>query len=280
MIKVFNKTLDLQKFLNGKDSIGFVPTMGNLHLGHLSLLSESLKFCKTNVISIFINPTQFSQGEDFNKYPRTLEEDIDKIQSLDSPEHEIIIYAPDSEIEIYPHGKKVIDAVGPCHILEGALRPGHFDGMATVVKRLFEIVPANKAYFGKKDYQQLTIIKELVKIYEFNTEIIGLPIIREESGLAMSSRNGYLSQEEKGEALTLRQALLSLKAEIELKKPIADIQNTIKTILADKRFNYLELCHQESLETVEHYSNKMILLGNFQVKATKILDNIEIQGME
>jgi pantoate--beta-alanine ligase len=276
MIKVFHKTLDLQNFLNGKDSIGFVPTMGNLHLGHLSLLSESLKYCKTNVISIFINPTQFSQGEDFNKYPRTLEADIDKIKSLDTSEHEIIIYAPDSELEIYPHGKKVIDAVGPCHILEGALRPGHFDGMATVVKRLFEIVPANKAFFGKKDYQQLTIIKE----YEFNTEIIGLPIIREESGLAMSSRNGYLSQEEKGEALSLRQALLSLKAEIELKKPIADIQNSIKTILADKRFNYLELCHQESLETVEHYSNKMILLGNFQVKATKILDNIEIQGME
>ncbi|MFT6630900.1 MAG: pantoate--beta-alanine ligase [Bacteriovoracaceae bacterium] len=280
MIKVFHKTLDLQNFLNGKDSIGFVPTMGNLHLGHLSLLSESLKYCKTNVISIFINPTQFSQGEDFNKYPRTLEADIDKIKSLDTSEHEIIIYAPDSELEIYPHGKKVIDAVGPCHILEGALRPGHFDGMATVVKRLFEIVPANKAFFGKKDYQQLTIIKELVKKYEFNTEIIGLPIIREESGLAMSSRNGYLSQEEKGEALSLRQALLSLKAEIELKKPIADIQNSIKTILADKRFNYLELCHQESLETVEHYSNKMILLGNFQVKATKILDNIEIQGME
>ena len=280
MIKVFNKTLDLQNFLNKKNNIGFVPTMGNLHLGHLSLLSESLKYCKTNVISIFINPTQFSEGEDFNKYPRTLKADIDKIKSLDSPEHEIIIYAPDSEIEIYPKGKKVIDSVGPCHILEGAIRPGHFDGMATVVKRLFEIVPAHKAFFGKKDYQQLVIIKELVKKYNFDTEIIGLPIIREESGLAMSSRNGYLSQEERVEALKLRQALLSLKAEIELKKPIVDIQNTIKTILADKRFNYLELCHQESLETVEQYSNKMILLGNFQLKTTKILDNIEIQGTE
>jgi pantoate--beta-alanine ligase len=280
MIQFFDNTLDLQNFLKEKKSIGFVPTMGNLHQGHLSLLSESIKQCETSVISIFINPTQFSKGEDFSKYPRTLEADIEKIKTLDATNHEIIIYAPKSETEIYPNGKEIITAFGPSTMLEGALRPGHFDGMVTVVKRLLEIVPAHKAFFGKKDYQQLAIIKELVKKYGFQTEIIGLPIVREDSGLAMSSRNGYLSSKEKVDALSLRQTLVSLKSKIEFKMPIVDIQNTIKTLLAGGNFNYLELCHQESLEPATHYSENMVILGNYQVNETRILDNIEIQGIE
>lgn len=281
MIHVFTTTSEVQAYLSKMNNIGFVPTMGNLHSGHLSLLNESLHQCENSVISIFVNPTQFSKGEDFKNYPRTFQEDLELVKELDAPDRNIIIYSPTDETEIYPNGKDLIRTlIGPCNTLEGSLRPGHFQGMITVVKRLFEIIQPSQAFFGKKDYQQLAIIKELVKEYNFNIEVVGLPIIREQSGLAMSSRNSYLTKEEKEEALILRQTLTNISDKIKSNFTFEDIQKNIKTILADDRFNYLALCHQDTLSEVNDFSKDMVLLGNFQVNQTKLLDNIEIEGIK
>ncbi len=278
MAQVVTKTSELQNLLKSKAEVGFVPTMGNLHLGHLSLLTESIKHNETNVISIYVNPTQFGKNEDFGSYPRTLVEDLEKIEKLerqlDYPK--IIVFAPEHEQEIYPDGKQTITAFGPCDTLEGALRPTHFDGVVTVVKRLFEIVKPSCAYFGKKDYQQLSIIKELNKKYQFNINIVGMSIIRDDSGLAMSSRNVYLTPEQKKEALLLRNSMLSIKSLIDQKSSLAYVQSHIKEIVKDKRFNYLSLCRQENLQPASSLEDKMVILGNFQLGQTKLLDNLEI----
>jgi pantoate--beta-alanine ligase len=276
MIKIFCKTKDIENYLKDITEIGFVPTMGNLHQGHMSLLSESIKNNDTSVISIFVNPTQFGNGEDFTTYPRTLERDIEKIKSLDSKDKTILIFSPDSETEIYPIAKESIKAFGPCNILEGAMRPGHFDGVMSVVKRLFDIVGPKNAYFGKKDYQQLTLIKLLVKKFELNINIVSMPVIREVSGLAMSSRNSKLSPKQLEQALALRQNLLKIEGYIHESMVLEDIKLRIAKILTDKRYNYLTLCNQETLEPIKSLSEQSVLLGNLQIGNTKLLDYLEI----
>lgn len=279
MIKAFTKTQELTDYLsqNNSKDIGFVPTMGNLHAGHLSLLKKSISENPISIISIFVNPTQFSKGEDFSIYPRTFKSDLEKIHPLDTKHVEIIIFAPSCVEEIYPDGKKTLEACGPSNQLEGQLRAGHFDGVVTVVKRLFEITSPSKAYFGKKDYQQLCIVKNLVKKYHFNIDIVSMPIIRESSGLAMSSRNSFLNEEEKKEALTLHHILIEIRDSIKKPLPLTDIQLRIKSILNDKRFNYLEICQQADLSPVTSLNGKIVILGNFQINNIKLLDNIETE---
>lgn len=199
---VFVKQNELKDFLksywNEKKSIGFVPTMGALHQGHLSLMSESMKKNSLTVVSIFVNPTQFNNPEDLKKYPRTLDADVEKIKSLDS---NIIVYAPSVE-DIY-EGKTEsasFEYDGLEFQMEGKHRPGHFDGVGTIVKKLFEIIKPNNAYFGEKDFQQLQIVKKLVEKYKIPVKINGCKIHRETNGLAMSSRNERLSKEERSKA--------------------------------------------------------------------------------
>jgi pantoate--beta-alanine ligase len=201
-MRIFNKKADLINYLrknaNDKSTVGFVPTMGALHAGHLSLLKKSIENNTTSVISIFVNPTQFNNVEDLEKYPRTLENDVEKIKTVSD---EILVYAPTVE-DIYEGNTKSqqYNFDGLEDQMEGKFRPGHFDGVGTVVKRLFEIVKPTNAYFGEKDFQQLQIVKKLVEKERLPVKIVGCPIFREANGLAMSSRNERLSEEEKKEA--------------------------------------------------------------------------------
>ena len=190
-------------------SIGFVPTMGALHQGHLSLMQQSMTNNTITVVSIFVNPTQFNNPEDLAKYPRTLEDDLKKINGL-SPE--IIVYAPPID-DIY-EGKpssQFFDFDGLENQMEGKFRPGHFNGVGTIVKRLFEIIEPTNAYFGEKDFQQLQIVKKMVSKNNLNVNIIGCPIFREANNLAMSSRNERLSSQERSEAAIIYKTLTEAK---------------------------------------------------------------------
>jgi pantoate--beta-alanine ligase len=198
-------------------TIGFVPTMGALHQGHLALMQKSLLENQNTVVSIFVNPTQFNNPEDLKKYPRTLAEDITKMDHL-SPE--IILYAP-SVTDIYEGNtvSQAFDFDGLENQMEGKFRPGHFDGVGTIVKRLFEIVNPTNAYFGEKDFQQLQIIKKMVTKTNLKVNIVGCPIFREPNNLAMSSRNERLSAKERQEASLIYAVLNEAKAKFATESP-------------------------------------------------------------
>ncbi|MDI5948332.1 pantoate--beta-alanine ligase [Flavobacterium yafengii] len=192
-----------------QSTIGFVPTMGALHQGHLALMQKSLLENANTVVSIFVNPTQFNNLEDLAKYPRTLEEDVKKLTALNP---NIILYAPSVE-DIYD-GKPLsqsFDFDGLENQMEGKFRPGHFNGVGTIVKRLFEIVEPANAYFGEKDFQQLQIVKKMVAKNHLQVNVIGCPIYREANNLAMSSRNERLSTEERDEAAIIYKTLTAVK---------------------------------------------------------------------
>jgi pantoate--beta-alanine ligase len=210
---VFNTNADLIAYLksisNEYFTIGFVPTMGALHQGHLSLMQQSISENNTTVVSIFVNPTQFNNAEDLAKYPRTLEDDLKKITNLNP---EIIVFAPTVE-DIYNGVAKsdYFDFDNLENQMEGKFRPGHFNGVGTIVKRLFEIVTPTNAYFGEKDFQQLQIIKKLVVKNNMKINIKSCPIYRESNNLAMSSRNALLSSKEKQEASIIYKTLVDAK---------------------------------------------------------------------
>lgn len=248
---VYHKKADLkthlQPYLDAKKSIGFVPTMGALHQGHLSLLEQSLKENAVTVMSIFVNPTQFNNPEDLAKYPRTLEADVEKIKTISDS---IIVYAPEVD-DIYG-GKPQsthFDYDGLENQMEGKFRPGHFDGVGTVVKKLFEIVTPNYAYFGEKDFQQLQIVKKMVSKEKMPVTVIGCPIYREKNGLAMSSRNQRLTTDEREKAsiiykkLLLAKELFGTKSAKEVKKRIEQEFNKQNTF----QLEYFEIADEDQL---------------------------------
>jgi pantoate--beta-alanine ligase len=199
----------LKSIKDSQKTIGFVPTMGALHEGHLALMKKSLQENDATVVSIFVNPTQFNNPEDLEKYPRTLEEDVKKLTNLDDS---IILYAPTVE-DIYD-GKPTsqsFDFDGLENQMEGKFRPGHFNGVGTIVKRLFEIVTPNNAYFGEKDFQQLQIVKKMVSKSKLPVNVIGCPIHREANNLAMSSRNERLTPQEREQASLIYKILRTAK---------------------------------------------------------------------
>lgn len=203
----------LKSIKPSNSTIGFVPTMGALHQGHLSLMQQSMQENQVTVVSIFVNPTQFNNPEDLAKYPRTLEEDIQKMTTL-SPK--IILYAPTVD-DIY-EGQTVSQSFnfdGLENQMEGKFRPGHFNGVGTIVKRLFEIVEPTNAYFGEKDFQQLQIVKKMATKNNLKVNVIGCPIYREPNNLAMSSRNVLLSSKEKEEASIIYKTLIGAKAKFQ-----------------------------------------------------------------
>lgn len=199
------------RFKRANFKIGCVPTMGALHFGHISLVEKALDFNDIVFVSIFVNPTQFNNKEDLKQYPRTLERDIELLKAISK--HKIIVFAPDSK-DIYNQDVNALsfDFDGMEHVMEGMHRPGHFDGVGTVVKRLFEIITPDNAYFGEKDFQQLQIIKKLVDKYNLQVNIIGCPIYREKNGLAMSSRNERLKGAYKLAAPFIYKTLLTAKS--------------------------------------------------------------------
>jgi pantoate--beta-alanine ligase len=265
-----------------KINVGFVPTMGNLHAGHISLLKRALSDYDVVYFSIFVNPKQFGPKEDFNRYPRTLEQDLALIGALEKEyqNKKIIVFAPSRAEEIYPEGfAQTISVLGEfSEILEGAIRPGHFDGVSTVVFQLFDLIKPREAYFGLKDYQQFLVIKHMVNDLLLPIKITGMPIIREESSLALSSRNQYLSEQDKIVALTLSKTLLDLKNLIDGKKENLKIAyQEVQQTLKDKNWNYLEIRDADTLSKDLTSSKEVTILAVYQLGTTRLLDNLQVK---
>jgi len=283
MIKVFTKRKDYDHYRNsiaGK-SIGLVPTMGNLHKGHLSLIEKSTDENDITVVTIFVNPKQFGPNEDFEKYPRTLDDDLGKISTialLITASKEIVVFAPQSNEEIYPSGFSSTISIGELkNKLEGAVRSTHFDGVTTVVYRLFSIAKATNAYFGQKDFQQCVIIKKMVHDLEIPINIHMMPIVRSATGLALSSRNQYLTDGQRTEALTLPQTLQQVEKLIKNKE---DYQVFISNTLKDSRWDYLEVLNPITLEKPSSDTDDLVIVGAFRMGETRLLDNILIKRKE
>ncbi|AOZ98927.1 pantoate--beta-alanine ligase [Flavobacterium commune] len=273
---IFYGKAALIDFLNSvktsHSTIGFVPTMGALHQGHLSLMQQSLAENNTTVVSIFVNPTQFNNPEDLEKYPRTLEADTQKIADLDK---NIIVYAPSVE-DIY-EGKTVsqeFDFDGLENQMEGKFRPGHFNGVGTIVKRLFEIVTPNNAYFGEKDFQQLQIVKKMVSKNQLAVNIIGCEIFREANGLAMSSRNERLSKIEREQAAMIYQTLLEAKEKFKTQS-CEEVKNWVKEVFQSNSIfdlEYFEIADEATLlPCVEQSKNK-----NYRAFIAVFVNNIRL----
>lgn len=254
-MQIFNNKVDLNLYLSNvnaqKDTVGFVPTMGALHAGHLSLLKKSIENNAFTVISIFVNPTQFNNAEDLDKYPRTLESDVEKIKTISD---KILLYAPSiSDIYEQELQSETFDFGGIEHQMEGKFRPGHFDGVGTVVKKLFEIVKPNRAYFGEKDFQQLQIVKKLVEIENLPVTIVGCEIYREQNGLAMSSRNERLSKEERATAAMLYKTLKEAKELFTTQTP-SEVKEFVSTVFENHpliTLEYFEIANETTLVPTE-----------------------------
>jgi pantoate--beta-alanine ligase len=258
------------------ERVGLVPTMGALHEGHLSLVDEARRRADRVVVSIFVNPTQFSAGEDFGKYPRTLPADLEQLASARAD----LCFAPSVE-EIYPQGFATsIDVRGPAKAdLEDRFRPTHFSGVALVVAKLLNLAEADVAVFGEKDYQQLLVIRRLVRDLDIRTEIVGAPTLRDEDGLALSSRNVYLSKEERRAAPALHRALTRAARRIEDGEEIGHVMGEAREEVAAAGFviDYLEARHAETLaRIVERREGPVRLLVAARIGSTRLIDNIAV----
>ncbi len=261
-----------------KKPVGFVPTMGNLHGGHISLLIRALSDYETVYFSIFVNPKQFGPNEDFNRYPRTLENDITLIQDAANkfPKSRVVVYSPKDPVEVFPLGhNQTISVQNLSTDLEGKCRPGHFEGVATVVYRLFELVKPTEAYFGLKDYQQFLVIKQMAKDLALPVKVTGMPIIREESGLALSSRNQYLTPEQKEKSLLLSRTLKEISSII--KSDLKKAEGHIQEVLKDSNWNYLELRDSETFSPNITQSKNISILAVYQMGTTRLLDNMQVE---
>lgn len=278
MVTLITTTAELkQRRSSETSSVGFVPTMGNLHQGHISLLKEALKNDDVVYLSIFVNPKQFGPNEDFNRYPRTLENDINLINeaAVDFPNSQVFVYAPKDPQEVFPAGMdQTISVQGLGDILEGKIRPGHFDGVATVVWRLFDLVKPQRAYFGLKDFQQYHVIKQMVKDLALPIKIQGMPIIREKTGLALSSRNQYLTSEQKEASLILFRTLSTIKELIISGK---NPQDYMRDALKDPNWNYLVLRDTETFSEDLTNSKNISILAVYQMGNTRLLDNMQVE---
>jgi pantoate--beta-alanine ligase len=276
-MKLVKTVAELQNKLNGlRDSgtIGFVPTMGALHQGHLSLVKQAVLENQTVVVSIFVNPTQFNNPKDLEQYPRTLETDLKILET--SGCH--IVFAPNA-LEVYPEPDARKFNFGNLEmVMEGKHRPGHFNGVAQVVSRLFEMVQPDKAYFGLKDFQQLAIIKSMVKQLKLPVEIIPCSIIREESGLAMSSRNELLTKEQRKNAAVIFDTLIKVKKQ-KGQKSVDELTNWAIEKINKNPFldvEYFEIVNDEQLQPIKSWNDKSTKIGCVAAFCGKVrlIDNI------
>ncbi|GFO72967.1 pantoate--beta-alanine ligase [Bathymodiolus japonicus methanotrophic gill symbiont] len=257
------------------ECIAFVPTMGNLHAGHLQLVKAAKAQADRVVVSIFVNPTQFNEQDDFANYPRTEEADLAKLQSVGID----LLYMPERE-EMYP--AEILTRVSVSQVSEehcGAARPGHFDGVATVVTKLFNIVQPDKAFFGEKDFQQLMIIRAMVTDLNSSVDIIAVATFRESDGLAMSSRNTHLSEVHRQQAVQLYQALCQAKqAVLEQQTSFAKIEQSYLQVLIEQGFkpDYFTVCRRHDLKAATSKDTQLIILAAARLCNTRLIDNIQL----
>ncbi|ENV06778.1 MAG: pantoate--beta-alanine ligase [Acinetobacter parvus] len=267
-------TASLAPARSTKKLIGFVPTMGNLHEGHLTLVRAAKKICDVVVVSIFVNPIQFGAGEDFDSYPRTLEQDSRLLADVDCD----IIFAPSVE-QMYGTQPRLTNiSVGQItDDLCGKSRPGHFDGVAVVVTKLFNIVQPNFAFFGQKDYQQLAVIRQLVQDLNMPLEVIGVPIVRAEDGLALSSRNGYLSEQQRAIAPTIYQLLKQAEQQLHEGHALAQVLESISNQLTQAGFvvDYVE-ARQTNLQPIAQFDRNVVLFVAAKLGTTRLIDNLQV----
>ncbi len=259
--------------------VGFVPTMGALHAGHLNLVQQSMQHCPNTLVSIYINPTQFNNQDDFEKYPSTVQEDILLLQDLG----EVVVYVP-NEKDIYPKGvvSRSFDFGGLETHMEGSGRPGHFEGMATVVTRLFELIAPQNAFFGEKDFQQLAIIKYVVTKEGWPVKIVPTTTVREKDGLAMSSRNRRLSKNQRDSAKEVYHIIqewistaYSLDSDVlSAKKKIIDSINAVDHL----KVEYLAFCNEKNLEPIENFNHASAIRVFAAVMCGKVrlIDNLPL----
>lgn len=258
--------------------IAFVPTMGNLHHGHLRLVKEAKEKADIVVVSIFVNPLQFGPDEDLDAYPRTLEHDKAALEALGVD----VLFTPLAS-DIYPRGleqQTFVEVPGISYMICGASRPGHFRGVATIVCKLFNMVQPNMAFFGEKDFQQLQVIKAMVTDLSMNLQIFGVATIREADGLAMSSRNNYLTTEQRELAPTLYRELRVLSDEIELgRRDFSRLLTNHKARLTEAGFkvDYLEIRAADSLLHPGHEDTSLVILAAAFLGKTRLIDNIQIE---
>jgi pantoate--beta-alanine ligase len=260
----------------GGGTIALVPTMGALHAGHMALVAEGRRRASHVVASIFVNPTQFAAHEDLSTYPRREATDAKMLEE----EGCALLWSPDVET-MYPGGSEVSVRAGSLgEGLDGAARPGHFDGVATVVSRLFEQVGPDIALFGEKDYQQLAVIRQMVRDLGLGVEIVGVPTQRDADGVALSSRNTYLTDEERQAARALPRALGEAAASIQRGGAVADALATAKERLVKAGFDpidYVELCDAETLEPVTVVERPARLLAAARIGRTRLIDNLAVE---
>jgi pantoate--beta-alanine ligase len=268
------KSGELREFLESKKNIGLVPTMGALHAGHERLIESARTECDTVAVSIFVNPLQFAPNEDYSRYPRTLPEDL-KICERNGVD---VVFAPTVD-EMYPSPQITFVEVGRlAEHLCGKFRPGHFRGVATVVLKLLNIVQPHRAYFGEKDLQQLTIIRRMVSDFNLPVTIVGVPIVREADGLALSSRNKYLNPDERNAAPTLYGALQDAAARIRAgEKDVAKIQSAAVALLAASpliRVEYFEVVDPSELQPIAVINGPVRIAAAVWIGSTRLIDNV------
>lgn len=265
---------ELVETLKKLTNIAFVPTMGNLHDGHLKLIEEALKKTKYVVVSIFINPLQFNSKDDFKNYPRTLDEDLLMLQKLDVP----FVFVPSKEDIIDSSQTIEIHLSDIANDLCGRFRPGHFNGVATIVCKLFNLIQPELAFFGKKDFQQLFLIKELVKQLNYPIHIIAIDTVRHKDGLAKSSRNNLLSKEDRKKAPQLFELMNAMKEKVMQKKlSFKEIEADAERLLNASGWivDYLAIRSAQSLKTPVHHEKQMVILGAATLGSVRLIDNIE-----
>lgn len=281
-MKVIHTIKDLQAELSvlkarGK-KVGLVPTMGALHAGHASLVKRSVKENEVTVVSVFVNPTQFNDKNDLVKYPRTLDADCKLLEDCGAT----YAFAPSVE-EMYPEPDTRQFSYAPLDtVMEGAFRPGHFNGVCQIVSKLFEAVKPHRAYFGEKDFQQLAIIREMVRQMKFDLEIVGCPIVREEDGLALSSRNALLSAEDRENALKISQTLFKSRTFAEA-HTVGETQEFVEDAIAAApglRLEYFEIVDGNTLQKIDNWDQTTYAVGCITVfcGAVRLIDNIKYKG--
>ena len=275
-MKIIHTIKELRDWRREAGSVAFVPTMGNLHEGHLALVREAAKRADKVVVSIFVNRLQFGQGEDFDRYPRTLEQDAAKLAG----EGVAVLFAP-SEQELYPRVAQQYNVEPPNlqNELCGAFRPGHFRGVATVVAKLFNIVEPDYACFGKKDYQQLTILQGMAADLNFRVEIVPVDIGRAADGLALSSRNQYLSEAERKQAPQLYRELQAIARAVENgNRDYAALEQQAAANLkqAGWQVDYVEIRHAGNLQVAHVGDGELVVLAAARLGNTRLIDNVEI----
>jgi pantoate--beta-alanine ligase len=274
-LRVYSSHKELLKSVKHKLSVGLVPTMGSLHNGHLSLIEKAYSENDEVIVSIYVNPTQFNDKEDLKKYPRNIKEDLKKLNRFEN----VIVYTPENN-DLYQKNEssKQYDFGSFTNLMEGKHRPGHFDGVATIIEKLFKIFNPDNAYFGEKDFQQLLLIKTLTEQLDINTNVVGCETIREPDGLAMSSRNKLMSDKERKSAKEIIKLLLWAK-EVYSKFDFVQIRDEIKNrskLIDSFKLEYFEIMNLEEFSSISKKNNETRAFIACRIGNIRLIDNIKL----